>query len=424
MTGVDPQIFLSELAAQVGAENVQSGESRLAPAGWPQQPVATVCPNTTAEVAGIVRAAEAVGIAIVPCGGGTQLQTGYPPRPDKPFLLLSTARLNRVLDHQPDDLTVTCEAGVTLAALQQTLATHRQRLAVDVPLPERVTLGGLVSTNASGFWRPAYGSPRDLVIGLHAVMTEGVRVKGGGKVVKNVAGYDVCKLFTGAWGTLGVLTELNFKVQTQPETERTLAWDAPDAATAARLGLALHHARLAATYVLATNEPDAKPRLILGVQGTAARVAWQAEEFARRVAEAGWNSPPITLTPAEVAALRDRQARLDTDTPLAARIACLPNEVAELVRALESIPALFLTAHVATGLVSLAATDSDASLIPKVKTLLPPNAHLVWQRLEGVDIEAVEVWGATREDFALQRALKQTLDPQNTFSPGRFVGRL
>ncbi|HZP84216.1 MAG TPA: FAD-binding oxidoreductase [Chthonomonadaceae bacterium] len=421
---MDSPTLLSELAAQIGAENVETGANRLVPAGWPQQPVATVLPNTAAEVAHVVRAAEAAGVALVPCGGGTQLQTGYPPRPDKPFLLLGTARLNRVLDHQPDDLTVTCEAGVTLASLQQTLATRHQRLAVDVPLPERATLGGLVSTNATGLWRPAYGSPRDLVIGLRAVMTEGVQVKGGGKVVKNVAGYDVCKLFTGAWGTLGVLTEISFKVQTQPETERTLAWDAPDAATAARIGLDLHHARLAAAFVLATNEPDGKPRLILGVQGTAARVAWQAEEFARRAADAGLNTPPIALTPAEVAALRDRQARLDPGTPLAARIACLPNEVAELVRALEALPALFLTAHVATGLVFLAATASDASLLPKVKTLLPPNAHLVWQRLEGVDREAVEVWGATREDFALQRALKQTLDPKDTFSPGRFVGRL
>jgi glycolate oxidase FAD binding subunit len=424
MTGVDPQTLLSELAAHIGAANVEGGESRFVPAGWPQQPVATARPNTAEEVAVVVRAAEAAGVAIVPCGGGTQLQTGYPPRPDKPFLLLSTARLNRVLDHQPDDLTVTCEAGVTLATLQQTLAMRHQRLAVDVPLPERATLGGLVSTNATGFWRPAYGSPRDLVIGLRAVMTEGAQVKGGGKVVKNVAGYDVCKLFTGAWGTLGVLTEISFKVQTQPETDSTLAWHAPDVATAARIGLALHHARLAAAFVLATNEPDGRPRLILGVQGTAARVAWQAEEFARRVAEAGLNSPAITLTPEEIVALRDRQARLDSGTPLAARIACLPNEVAELVRALETLPALFLTAHVATGLVSIASADSDASLIQQVKTLLPTNAHLVWQRLDGVDVEAIEVWGAAREDFALQRVLKQTLDPRGTFSPGRFVGRL
>ncbi len=424
---MDTSHLINELAALVGAENAQAEATDVAlPAGWPARPVASIAPGTPDEVVEVVRVAEAAGVAIVPCGGGTQLQTGYPPRADKPYLLLRTTRLNRLLDYQPDDLTVTCEPGLTLAALQETLATRRQFLPIDPPLPERATLGGIVSANATGFWRPAYGAPRDLVIGLRAVMTEGVAVKGGGKVVKNVAGYDVCKLFTGAWGTLGFLTEITFKVRTRPEAEQTLAWDAPDVATAARIGLRLHQTRLAATYLLATNEPDYRPRLILGLQGMAARVEWQAVEFTRLAADAGLTTPPTLLSTEEVAQRRNTQARLSSETPIAARLSGLPADLPALVQALEADPALLLTAHCATGILSLAATDPDPAIISKVKAARKVGANLVWTRLDGdpACYEGVEVWGETQEEFALHRALKRSLDPKDTFGSGRFLGKL
>ena len=372
----------------------------------------------------IVRIAEEFGAALLPCGGATQLHTGYPPPPETPMLLLQTGRLDRILDHQPDDLTVTCEAGVTLAQLQQALSGHRQQLALDTPLPERATLGGIVSTNASGFWRPAYGTPRDLLIGLRAVMTEGKEVKGGGKVVKNVAGYDLCKLFTGAWGTLGVITELTFKVRPVPEASRALAWEAPDLATAARIGLSLHHTRLAATFLLATNERRNRPELLLGLQGTAARVAWQAEEFTRLAAEAGLTAPPQEVAPADLKTLGDRQARAEPSIRFAARIACLPTELPAFLSRLEALPPLALTAQCASG--SLTLTAEDASLVKLIDALRPKEANRVWIRIEAglVEQETVAVWGETREDFTLQRALKRALDPKGTFSPGRFLGKI
>ncbi len=430
---MDREQLLSELEAVVGGDNLRTGTEAASvyglPTCWEAKPLALVTPGSAAEIAEVVRAAERAGAALLPYGGGTQVQTGYPPRADKPYLLLSTARLHRVLDYQPDDLTVTCEPGLTLAALQEALATRHQFLPLDVPLPERATLGGIVSTNATGFWRPAYGAPRDLGIGLRAIMTGGTEVKGGGKVVKNVAGYDVCKLFTGAWGTLGMLTEITFKVRTLPKAERALAWDAPDLTTAARVGLALHHARLAATYLLATNELDGRPRLILGLQGTAARVDWQAAEFARLAAEAGLPAAPIRLAPEQITALRNRQARNDPDTPIAARISCLPAAVAEFVRTLETLPGLSLTAHCATGTVALAATNpvpSPVNIVNLLKEALPQGANLTWIRLDGdfPGRESIALWGVPREDFRLQRALKQSLDPKNTFSPGRFLAGL
>ena len=183
-----------------------------------------------------------------------------------------------------DDLTVTCEPGLTLAALQTALAAKNQELALDVPCPESATLGGIVSANGSGFQRGAYGSARDLLLGVRAVMAGGVAVAGGGRVVKNVAGYDVCKLFTGAWGTLGIITELTLKVRAKVLSKRVMAWETADVAAGAKLGLELHHAQLAPLFLLATNEYQNQPHLIIGMEGAIERVNWQAEEFKRRLA--------------------------------------------------------------------------------------------------------------------------------------------
>ena len=383
------------------------------------------------EISAVVRAAEIAHTALIACGGGTQWQTGYPPRPEQPYLVLRTDRLNRVTDYQPDDLTVTCEPGVTLAQLQETLVTRNQWLPLDVPYGERATLGGIVSTNANGFGRPAYGTPRDLLIGVRAVMTGGQEIKGGGKVVKNVAGYDVCKLFTGAWGTLGILTELTFKVRPFSEATRTLAWNVPDMATGAKIGFDLHSAQLAPMFLLVTNEPNGTPRLIVGLEGYTVRVHWQATEFARRVASAGIASAPSDVSASELTALRDRQARLEPDIAAAIRIAVPPADLPELVARLQAIPNLAFTAHAETGIVSLAAPQSDAtsgsdSPVNAIRRAMPLDANIVWTRIAPQQAagENVPVWGETRPDFALHRALKMALDPQETFSPGRFLGKL
>lgn len=419
------------LAAIVGAENCSTALPTL-PNSWSNPPIAVVFPASAEEASAVIRAAEETGTALIPFGGGTKLHTGYPPRTDRPYLLLGTARLNRITDYQPDDLTITCEPGVTLSALQETLATRRQCLALDVPLPGRATLGGIVSANASGFLRPAFGTPRDLLIGIHALMTGGTAIKGGGKVVKNVAGYDLCKLFTGSYGTLGILTELTFKVRPLPERERVIAFAAPDLAAAARGGLALHTARLAGTYFLATNElqngelENGKAHLIVGLQGVEARVEWQTEEFARLAAEAGLEARYETLSPDTVQELLDRQARLESGTHLAGRIACLPTDVAAVAQRLSALPGLSLTAHCASGIINFAFDQTEDTSIVQVHAAVPSGANLLWTRLDAEiqNRESAVVWGESREDAKLQRALKTALDPKSTFSPGRFIGKL
>lgn len=419
--------FFQELTVIVGDDNLDRTAPVIASLGESSPAAAAVSPGSTGEVIAVIKAAEAAGVTLVPLGGGTEVGIGYPPRPDRPYLLLRSARLNRITDFQPDDLTVTAEPGVTLAALQQHVAARRLFLALDVPMAEQATLGGIVSAATSGFWRPTYGAPRDLLIGLRAVMAHGVEVKGGGKVVKNVAGYDVCKLFTGARGTLGFLTELTFKLRPLPEADRTLAWNAPDLEEAVRLGLELHQAQLAPTFLVATSEPDGIPRLVIGLQGIAVRVEWQVNEFGRRVSAARWNSLPNVLPPAELTALRDRLAAA-TLSPgaFALRAAVLPSQLPAFVHALAAMPELRATVHCASGIVSLAADNVTADRVRQLKALFPKDANVVWMRLDAALAaqEKIALFGETRPEFALHRALKKSLDPLDTFSPGRFLGNL
>ena len=352
--------------------------------------------------------------------------TGYGPAEDRPYVVLQSARLNQILDYQPDDLTVTCEPGVTLESLQLTLAERRQFLPLDSPLADRTTLGGLVSSNTAGFTRPAYGTPRDLLIGLRAVMTGGVDIKGGGKVVKNVAGYDVCKLFTGAWGTLGALTELTFKVRPVNESEVVLAWDTPSVSTAAAIGLELYHSQIAPTYVLATNEPQGRATLVVGLQGIKARVEWQTQELDRMGRELGLRYSRTVLSDMETSYLRDVQARLHRDIRLAARIACLPTEVAGVVQALELLPDLRITAQCAVGTINVATPSADPAQTLSLRSAAPPLSHLLWTRIDPkvARLQNIAVWGEKRQDLLMNQSLKHSLDPLKTFSPGRFVGGL
>ncbi|PYT61288.1 MAG: FAD-binding oxidoreductase, partial [Acidobacteria bacterium] len=168
------------------------------------QPQLILEPATEQHLAAALRLSNEARLAVIPRGGATKLAWGN--SPSRADLILSTTRLNRVLEHAWADLTVTVEAGCTFQTLQETLAQHGQRLALDPLWPEKATVGGILSTNDSGALRLRFGSLRDLIIGVTIALPDGTLASSGGKVVKNVAGYDLPKLVTGAFGTLGVIT--------------------------------------------------------------------------------------------------------------------------------------------------------------------------------------------------------------------------
>ena len=183
-------------------------------------PQAVVLPRSTHEIQEVLGYAADRELSVITAGGGTKLGIGNPP--EGVDLILSTSRLDQVLEYEPADLTVTVEAGIRLAALQAKLAEHGQYFPLDPPYADRCTIGGITATNASGPSRLRFGSARDLVLGMRVVQSSGTVVKSGGKVVKNVAGYDLNKLYLGSFGTLGILTEISLKLQPLPEIERTV----------------------------------------------------------------------------------------------------------------------------------------------------------------------------------------------------------
>src|SRR5262249_5577375 len=254
---------------------------------------------TVAEVCELVKQQRAAKQAIHPVGGRTTLDLGLPPT--KPGVACDTTALNSVIDYPARDMTITAQAGITIAALQGELAKEGQWLPVDVPLPEKATLGGAVAVNASGPRRYGYGTLRDYVIGITFVSDDGVEVKAGGRVVKNVAGYDLMKLQIGALGTLGVVTQLTLKVKPKPEAAAAVAFGCDSAALAGVLdSLAVSKARPVAVELLnaeARRAAHVLPSLaaewvvVVGFEEKAAAVRWQVSTLLDELKSAPIHAP-------------------------------------------------------------------------------------------------------------------------------------
>ncbi|MCS7190178.1 MAG: FAD-binding oxidoreductase [Fimbriimonadales bacterium] len=185
-------------------------------------PAAVVMPAAEAEVCALLEYAQGMRAPCVVAGSGTHLTALTPP--DRAWWLLSTRRLNRVIDYSPQDLVLTVGAGMTLQAVQALMREHNQYLPWNPALPDRATIGGIVAANRAGSWRYRYGTPRDRLLAVRAVRTDGVAFKSGAKVVKSVAGYDLHRLLCGSWGTLAVITEITLKVQPLPQQFDAVGW--------------------------------------------------------------------------------------------------------------------------------------------------------------------------------------------------------
>ncbi|QIN77927.1 FAD-binding protein [Rubrobacter marinus] len=205
-------------------------------------------PGSVEELSALMRFANDEGLAVAPRGGGTSSSLGNPPR--ELDLIVSTARMNEVIEHVPGDQVVRVQTGIRFQDLQERLAGSDQMLGVDPP--ERAagaTVGGIVAANSSGPRRHRYGTIRDLIIGVTVVLPDGTVAKAGGKVVKNVAGYDLGKLFTGSLGTLGVIATANFRLHPRPEAARTVAVELGDSAAAGQAAQAIMHSQLVPSAV-------------------------------------------------------------------------------------------------------------------------------------------------------------------------------
>lgn len=385
-----------------------------------QAPALVVSPASTQGVALAMREASSCGAAVVPWGGGSHMALGMPP--GRYGLALDLHRLSEVVEYEPADLTVTVQAGLRLADLQDWLAAQGQWLALDPPCASSSTIGGVLATNAAGPARIAHGTARDLVIGMMVATAGGQLVKSGGRVVKNVAGYDLAKMHIGALGTLGVIVQTTLKVAPLPKAVRAISIDDDSDSIEALLRLAfrVRDAGLPATGLAVTRLVGAPARrLVLRFAGspaavdrsteTASRLAQDERLVAEQVPEKIWQ---------ELGAVRS------SDPGVLVRISHLPSDALRVFGQAAELRADVLV-YPTTGLtyarlLTLARAQQD-SLRALRGDVEAAGGALVLEAAQAEAKRELGVWGAPRGDFALMQALKREMDPEGTLNPGRFV---
>ena len=433
---VKQTVLHNELESILGPERVFAHEEAASYAVDGLVPQAVALPATVDEVAEVMRLAHREDAAVIPWGGGTAIGLGNLPR--QYDIALSLSRLNAVVEHEPADLTATVLAGRTLADFQDHLSSVGQFLPLDPPSPAEATIGGILAANASGPARHAHGTARDLVLGLRFVQADGRVIKAGGKVVKNVAGYDMCRLLIGSLGTLGVIVEACFRLTPLPKAQLTLAVTVPSAQEAYHLACQAAGLSLRAVELLnaaAARDLDGLPLapeggfvLLLATAGPPAAVERTRQGIAALA------SPTVI---GDVAGLWQALGRLTQPSPggIATKASVLPSRVPELIERIEAIgheasrPPL-LACHLTAGIVYSAwppGDDPDADL--RLATSLrhaaaPLGGTLVIEAAPAALKERFDVWGEPGPDFVLMQRLKEQFDPQGILSPGRFLGRL
>jgi len=386
-------------------------------------PAIVVAPDNAEGVAAVLAIVRDAGAAAVPWGGGSHMRLGQPPT--RYDVAIDLRRLDRVVEHEPADLTVTVEAGIRLTDLQRRLTTRGQWLPLDPPAAPTATIGGILAVNASGPARVAHGSARDLLIGMTVATTRGDLAKSGGRVVKNVAGYDMGKLHIGALGTLGVICQASFRVAPLPASAATLAVPSPDLQSLADLTLAVRDAGLALNGLVLVNHRDAATwDLIVRLAGSEAAVLRSRHDLASLANLAGLPPPEAPASPddlwPDIAAL----CRPDTPAAVVVKASVLPSEsvtlAADLDRAGASIVS-YPTVGIAYGRWSTQRPSAEALVSLRDRCAARGGALVV--EAAPVDLKRkAGVWGPPREDFAIMRRLKDEMDPAAVLNPGRYLG--
>jgi glycolate oxidase FAD binding subunit len=386
-------------------------------------------PASVEEASRVLAAASRAGKAVVVVGNGSKLGLGNPP--ERLDLVVCTRRMDRVLEHAAGDLVVKVEAGVRLADLQAALAPAGQWLALDPPEPG-ATVGGVVAANASGPRRLRYGTVRDLIIGITVVLADGTVAHAGGKVVKNVAGYDLSKLFCGSLGTLGLIAEATFRLHPRPEAAAvvTLEVERPE-----QLGEAVRRL-LRSTLVPSAIElawHERPGRLTVVIEGIKPGVEAQAAAAARLLGEVGETEVPGPG--GTEAALSLLGAPPWEKAEVGIKVAVPP---AELPGALTDLWTGWLghgrvAAHAGTGVLQVGLEGPDlgnadqveafAGVVAKARERLAArHGSLVVAEAPPALKRAVDVWGPPSDAVELMRRVKRQFDPDRQMSPGRFVG--
>ena len=394
------------------------------------QPTRVYRPVSLEEAEESVRESARDGLRLAFVGGGTELDLGAPP--SRLDAVLSTLGLARVLEYAPLDQIVTVEAGVRLGALQAKLREQRQMLALDPPWADRATAGGVVATNAFGPRRTRYGSVRDLIIGVTLVRGDGTRAKGGGKVVKNVAGFDLPKLMVGSLGSLGLIATVTFRLHPLPETSSTVVFPRVAPPALGRVVEEMRKAQLEPTAVAALWS-EAGLDLGCRFEGFEAGVRQQRTRLESLARGLELSAEVLDGTAADGFWSRQTQVR-EAPATVRAKIATLPTELPgaaeqlwpRLYEALQAPRAVF---YPTLGLAFLAGNMRDSSALALAvgrtrEALALKGGHLVLHAAPAELRARTDVWGPGPESAFLFRRVKNALDPEHRLAPGRLVGGL
>jgi glycolate oxidase FAD binding subunit len=421
------------------------------------RPAVVIRPEDAAQIAEVLRFAAAQKLAVIPTGACTKLGIGSPPA--RYDIALDLSRMNRVLAYDPQDLTLGVEPGVRIEDLLRTLAEKKQFLPLEVPFSDRATIGGIVAANSSSPLRHAYGAVRDFCLGMEFVTGIGTQAKSGGRVVKNVTGYDLHKLLIGSLGTLAVITRVNFRTFPMPPSRGTFVASFSTAEAAFEFCQAVSHSVLtpqmmevadpgAARLIFSAEASARIPPMLWSVVISAAGQPSVVDRYARELGHLAVAANAAEFLPigdaeqiSVFARIREFPRLVLEGAPDAAifRIGVLPAAMPSLLKNLSEVARHYGTALAtltrASGIVYAAFFAQEGNVAPSAATAsvikevfhvctLPENsanAMLEWCPSE-LKRSGVEPWGPSRDDFVLMRRVKDAFDPQNVLAPGRFAG--
>jgi glycolate oxidase FAD binding subunit len=408
--GLTPEEGIVQLSAVVGPDFVRRDGAGI-----------LVEPGSIKEIAETLRFANANGLSVTPAGGRTKSAWGNPAVTD---ILLSIRRLNRLREHASQDMTCTVEAGCTWSDMQLALKKHRQMVALDVLWPDRATVGGIVATNDSGALRLRYGGLRDLVIGTTIVLADGTIARSGGKVVKNVAGYDLHKLMIGGFGTLGVIVEINFRLHPIEAQRRTWTIKAGEPLLFRDPLAAFLDSQLvpSSVQIRSMEQGCALDVCVAGLPETIGESFNQIRQIFKE----------LEIVESDENIWLDRQRLFNKNGGLILKVTLVPSEICSVIShvkrcAAEASADVAFVAQ-APGLMTVAVSSPPEWAVRFVEQLRDQvsrsGGSVVALQVPEILRGHVDVWGPLPNATELMREIKQRFDPNHILNPSRFVGRI
>lgn len=389
-----------------------------------------VTPASQSELAAVMTCLHQQRWPSLVMGRGSKLDWGGLVHSQQPIVAVSTAGLHRLIEHAVGDLTVTVEAGMPLAQLQERLATAGQWLPIDPAFPAQATIGGIVATADTGSLRQRYNSVRDLLLGVTLVRSDGQVAKAGGRVVKNVAGYDLMKLLTGAYGTLGILSQVTFRVYPLPETSQTIVLMgqagaiAPAVQTLLSSALTPSRVDLLSAAVMQALDLGSSLGVLVQFQGIPPSVQEQASRLIEVGQALGLTSCAVEDDAALWQRLSERMTATVSETTVTCKIGIRATEAVNLLTLIATLaPEAGVQVHAGSGLGRWCLTAGDADTLAKIRQFCQIRQGFLSIQSAPIGLkQAIDVWGYEGNALDLMRRIKQKFDPEMLLNPCRFVG--